>query len=472
MSRLRRDERGLTIIFAALSMVVLLGFAAFAIDAAHGQNQRAEDQAASDTGGIAAGLEVSFETRTQAIAAATAEVMRITNQNISPGVTPEQWAACTDPTRPGSYSVTGTTDCVSFTSNLSQIRVKVPDVDVNTVFGGVIGKGSIETNAFAEIAAMHTIGAGTIMPIGIPPGSDDEIEVCLRATRDRDDDDDDGDDDFGGTEACDEGDDHRLRFLEFTRFGDPAIGTSPNCSIGNNPSRALRIATENIAHGVDHGLDGIASGRRPESATCGTNYTGAPNETTAIRNTEDERSDAKSAIERGFVKGRGGFEGRLRHVVSGPPFQTIVMNSGLVDDTPLWAFLTPAASAACGSPTERSEMVDCLDDWSNADDGVIFQEVLSASPRMVWIPVLDTEAFGDVGFDAFHPVYVNTFYTGCRKDDCEVAWNAGEGTPTPPGSASNFDGMSVLQLDEHMLPQSHRDLAPPSRGQFQYVITR
>ncbi len=487
MQYLRRDERGATIVIASLSMVVLLGFAAIAIDVAHSYNQRNEDQAASDTGAVAAGLFVAFKTQSQAMADATAEVVRITYNNIAPTMTFAEWqtawTGCTDPTRPAEYVLSGPgTGCVTFASDLSKIRVKVPIVDVETTFGAVLGRSAIETDAFAEVAAQYGEGLGAILPFGLPGVSGGNTEICLKT----------------GPQPqlppCDGPVTGNFGYLDFTRFGGAPVYASQKCSFSNAP----KAVAQNIAHGVDHGLgtydpalppdpDNPETQVRFDLDICGTNDTGAPNAT------DTATGNMAKTIEDGFLQGENGWPGRLTLTNSGLPFvnRPNVHGQASVDDTPLWNFLNdPSGASLCATELAadadgdgnavldtKAEMVICLDAW-DPGDGVIFIDDLAASARMAWVPLLNQWTFPTgnktVTFKEFRPVYVQTFYAKCTGGSgggsCEDVWEAGEGSSITSGK--DFIAVSSLQFDKRMLPEVVLQGQPGTDGQFEYYLIR
>ena len=131
MRRLREDESGTSLLILVFALVVLLGFAAFAVDAAGAWALKRQDQSAADTGAIAAGLFTAGKTKAQAISDATDEVIRITYNTVDPNMTQAEWRTesinCADGSKPAIFTDVGISDCISFSSNLGKIRVQTPD---------------------------------------------------------------------------------------------------------------------------------------------------------------------------------------------------------------------------------------------------------------------------------------------------------------------------------------------------------
>ena len=157
-------ESGAALIFIALSIVAVMALASVAVDAAAAWSQRRANQGAVDTAAIA-GAQFTVDVD-DAVARQDAqeEVIRITYVSIAPDMTEaaweKAWLDCTDPDRPAEYTDHHTSDCVSFTEDMTQMRVRLPDVNVPTSFARVVGADSIATTAAAEVQ----IGAGASDP--------------------------------------------------------------------------------------------------------------------------------------------------------------------------------------------------------------------------------------------------------------------------------------------------------------------
>ena len=91
--RLGRDEEGATLILVALSLIMLFGFAAIAVDGAMAWSQKRENQAAADTGALAGAQFVADKPEGQAMDDAETEVIRITYNTVEPDLTFDEWEA-------------------------------------------------------------------------------------------------------------------------------------------------------------------------------------------------------------------------------------------------------------------------------------------------------------------------------------------------------------------------------------------
>ena len=491
--KLRHDQQGATIVLVALSMVVLMGFAAVAIDVAHKRNQRSEDQAAADSGAVAAGLMTVAKLQPLAIADATTEVVRITYQTIQPDMSfagwQTEWATCSDPDKPAEYTLTGTSDCVSFTSNLSRIRVKTPIVNVTATFGKVLGTNNLLTDAFAEVEATPGAGIGNVLPFGLPGGAAGKSEICLKTgPQPRDE------------EPCNGPDTGNFGFLDFTRFGlDKPPGTEwipPACSFNPKP----KTVAENIAHGVDHDLwtydlngTKLESVVRLDIDVCPTNVSGAPN------GTGTSTGNMAKTLDEGFIAGTSqnpSFPGRLSVLNPTPPPgyppRTDVRGTTEYDNTPLWAYLTNAGQTYCklsdvvgGPVTNHDDMALCLTQWrlgvggsarpvGLGDSQRMFSGTIEGSPRFAWVPILTDPNFPngrkDVLFANFRPVYVQTLFANCSGSGCEDVWDPGEGSSITSGKG--FIATTALPLSDGMLPESVTKDKPGTLGRLSYVIIR
>ncbi len=187
-SRFIRDERGTTLLMVAASLLVLMGFAALAVDWGFGVNQRRADQNSSDFGALAAVQKAQTQiTATCNQASVTARAacngataaMDIVNQNLT--FTPDWSQANCDPGRPAEYSVVApNTDCVSYTSSLDRARVATPTIEVDTFFARVFGVDTVDTAAQAEAGGRSLLG-GAVLPFGVPAGLASTSYECLRS---------------------------------------------------------------------------------------------------------------------------------------------------------------------------------------------------------------------------------------------------------------------------------------------------
>ena len=96
------EERGAAAIFVAVSMILMLGMAALAIDLGAGFNERRQDQTSSDLAAVAGALSFGDND------AVANQVMAAARTNVDTVYLDADWAAawtsCTDPNKPLGFS--------------------------------------------------------------------------------------------------------------------------------------------------------------------------------------------------------------------------------------------------------------------------------------------------------------------------------------------------------------------------------
>jgi hypothetical protein len=153
----RGDERGLTLILFTLMLTVLLVFVALALDTGLVYNEHRQDQSAVDSAALAAIKDlVTNGTNGRAVAVQTIFDLTWENTKTTNGQTqsawPGRWGSCTDPERdPLRFPVVSSeSPCISFASDNKQVRVKLPNMKVQSTFGQVVGVDKFTTTAAAE----------------------------------------------------------------------------------------------------------------------------------------------------------------------------------------------------------------------------------------------------------------------------------------------------------------------------------
>lgn len=202
-ARATRNDRGASAVTIAISMVVIMGIAAVAIDAAgFGFNERRQSQSAADTavmsGAVGELLNESDDLK-------VSEVLRIAranlNQTYGDGEWEAIWEGCVDPAKdsldlglgapvrfdpmpkPSAWVGAGdpapnftTLDCISQSSSF--IRVRIPDQIRDTTFAKVIGFDDLTTSASA-VALFNPMSLfDGLIPFGIPASAGNG-EQCL-----------------------------------------------------------------------------------------------------------------------------------------------------------------------------------------------------------------------------------------------------------------------------------------------------
>ncbi len=457
--RLRSDEEGATLILVALSLIMLFGFAAIAVDGAMAWSQKRENQAAADTGALAGAQFVADKPEGQAMDDAETEVIRITYNTIEPDLTfvewETAWAACVDAEKPGEYTKTNSSDCVSFNADLTKMRVRLPDIEMQTAFAQVLGHETIATSGEAEVELIPSTKAGGVLPFGLPWAVSGDIEVCLKSGANP-----------KNVSPCDGPDTGNFGFLDITQFGSDSLGTSTKCS-GNTISRMSR----NIAQGADHKLSKAASaGVTPlvDRTVCssGDHHLEPYTLTT-------ETGNKTGVLQTGLVTGFPG-DGVSGRLARGENLRN-VGGAGL-DDTPLWQFLNSNGQNLCGAVSNHDAMVSCINSWSTGY-GPIFTEDLQDAVRWAWVPIFWENTLGNGNTDRtireFRPVYLQTTFWKCKSSSCGIVYDPAE-TVGGSGKAggAQIEALTAIMIPRLALPEALRDGANGAPGETVYVLIK
>ncbi|MEE8374891.1 MAG: Tad domain-containing protein [Acidimicrobiia bacterium] len=234
-----RNESGAVAILVAISMVVLLGIAAIAIDLGAGFNERRQDQTSADLAAVAGAL--SFGSKS----AMVSQVLTVARANLDTSYTDAEWQAawqsCTDPGRTAAFLPmpepsgwgSGTLDCISLSP--SSLRVRVPEQETDTTFGQLIGVDALSTDAYAVVTVFPPEGEGALpfaLVAGAGPG-----EICLDTGTP------------GSDPPCNGPAEGSFGNIAPPLFGNDGIPTQPEC---DQQTSANNHVPESIAMGVDH----------------------------------------------------------------------------------------------------------------------------------------------------------------------------------------------------------------------------
>ena len=449
-----RNDSGATALLVALSMVVLMGFAAVAVDGGILFSDRRQQQSAADGGALAA---VQFAKTTLAttncgaltgidLAACRGAEEAI---DVVDGTLPGRyalvgdWDTCVDAGKPAEYTQSSTlSDCISFTDNLQKARVLLPGTDVDTSFARVIGFNSVRVSAFAE-ANLDLNQSGGVLPFAVGPSGASGTQACFFAQSS-------GNLDI---DPCDTADEGNFGKLDVRLYKNSTMSTPEICS----GQTAQRMST-NIVLGSDHPLELV--GKSPGIINDDTNCA-------LITNEVDEvitwTGNAAGALADGLFNGIAtpATEGRIAckgglstSTADENPAQGFVSNQCAdinslfpedIDHTPLWDFITPGASAESGgacvpSITDRAGMDACLVAWKawGMHAVSLFEPELTDSPRFAAVPVLNADpgnGSGNYLITDFRPIYIETVYFKCNAFICDVVHSPGEDTNAAPPAA-------------------------------------
>lgn len=146
------QERGAVLVLTTISMVVLLAFTAFAIDLGQRNQKLAGAQHAIDAAVITGAQHLNA--RDGDYTGASVRMKEVIRQNL--GIPQAAWDGCRDADRL-EVVAPGDTECISFrriagtdtTQTKNDIRVRLPQYRMNTIFGSVLGIDTIDLAAAA-----------------------------------------------------------------------------------------------------------------------------------------------------------------------------------------------------------------------------------------------------------------------------------------------------------------------------------
>ncbi len=354
----------MVLVVVALALTVLMIFAAFAIDLGAARTARRKSQGTVDGGALGGGQLLVTETGTltgTTAAAIADEVIAVTYSNLTGdgsmtdagSLTPAQWRtrfeSCTDPDRNVARFPTPSTvsDCISFNSAMTRVRVRLPDLNLSTFFATVIGIDTLRVHAEAEVELVPS-NAGGVLPFGLLAGNS-QSEVCLKS----------------GSQPtlppCDGPITGNFGTVDINFYGNPVLGTPSACT--GYPNTRLEV---NIALGIDHLMSTYVSGTPTHEEVACPDLAIHPNQLDGITGLRTHTLDF------GLIDGLSldghPIEGRL----SRGPWATANVRSGSprIDDKPLWAFLDPGLTDTEAPPecrpsvttiTTKAQMATCLD---------------------------------------------------------------------------------------------------------------
>ena len=358
-----RDERGLALIFVGLLLVVMLLFAAFAIDFGALYNHRRVDQNAADSGALAAAQDLGGPASTMA---ATAK--QYVEDTLDTTFTPAQWNSCGADGGSLANLVPGS-NCISYSAD--RVRVRVPDQQYETFFASVAGVDNFRHSAFA-VAGMQGEGFGGVLPFGVATPAPNGYG-CLQSAS-------------GGhaSSTCSGPTAGNFRFLDFSVF----TSTPPSCADPGQQDDRLR---RNMAMGIDHTVSRYGTTYSIEVLdhdACATSpQIQAPN--TVQTRTGNQSNDATVGLFSGtsadFPDGQPARLGRHDDDLFGgsAPAPIDVLGAQDLDNVPLWDFIPSSYGPGQSTPADiphscvRSQFVDTNGDFSIANTPSAVQAFLA-----------------------------------------------------------------------------------------------
>lgn len=495
MRSVLHDERGSTLLMVAASLLVLMGFAALAVDWGFGVNQRRADQNGADFGALAAVQKAQTTTTGTCNQAAPEDraacngaeaAMDIVNQNLT--FTPDWTQANCDTTKPPEYVIEApNTNCIWFTSSLDRAWVSTPTVAVDTFFARAFGVDSVDTDASAEAGGRSLLG-GAVLPFGVPAGLANTSYECLRSGSHPQ---------WGPCAGGITGNYGSLDISlygteEFVQFNGNFVPTDTRCA-GQTQTRL----EWNIRAGVDHPMTtwSIGDPTINDRLNCPA-FNAGPNQIAG-------QTGIGSALDKGLFDSSSTYSENgtvLSGRLSRGGNQIEIKPGVFADDTPLWdslvAGVCTGVPGVSGIVDDHAEMELCLDAWyAGSVTGVIFQTALGTEPRFGFAPQLHTDfsaGTSDYFITAFRPVFLDTTWYKCTgSGGCDTVHSPGEIDPSitnPTDSCSGIvepvltcgltdTGQDVAALSSYllhpsMLPASLRDPSPGAADQLAYNLTR
>jgi Flp pilus assembly protein TadG len=458
-----RRERGATAVLVAGSLFLLMGIAAIAIDYSAALNERRQDVGAADTAAIGGLLEAAITTAANPLQVAVDEAKQIANTNTPGTITNADWSACTDaealvnPSTLGSLGIVNGTPCISFSADFTTMRVRIPDQDVPTTFGRVLGRNEITTFAAAEATLSSSLGGGGGFPSGLLSGSG--TEFCIKAST-------------AGAGIC--GSPASGNFGDFVPYFYTDVDPGPSdttCTSGLTPAPLAWT----MANGIDH-FFGLAPAIDAGTRLNGSGCPALPRPLFPDR-VEPGGGYSPADITNGLVTGGtfgGGHVGRLdRGPYQGGGFT--IFDTITIDNRPLWTYIrgdvtTPscvAARALGASPADwdaaKLTMIDCLNDHNS----LLFTDQLADTPRLASVPVYFQSSPVPNGFDydirEFAPIFIQSIWSNHGPQwtcDEDVVVTDGESCRHDPGMRGqmriNAPGQqTILAASAFVLKCSH-----------------
>jgi hypothetical protein len=478
-------ESGATALLVAMSMLVLMGFAALAIDIGLAMNERRQDQSAADVGSLAAlqfaqpNLGCSGSAcLSQAEANGANEAIVVANASLD-DPTLADWsdgALCGAPPSGEGFNVTSVSPCVAFTNGFDRAWVKIPTIASPNSFGKLFGSDSTNVSAYA-IADQDFENPGPVLPFLLPGNAGSTDYNCLKT----------GPNPSWG--VCEDlptvG---NFGSMDFFLYGNIDRNSTQKCT-GDTNGRLI----SNIARGVDHPL-----GLHPTGSGAGTQEPDNCPNLGAEPDMAQGQAGVGSALENGLIYGGSSYS------LDGNPYDGLledgsgflVRNAGggkplvRVDDTPLWDFLASGIPGPdCAGVNTPAEMLTCIA-WAKANSAVIFDDSIITAQRFGFTPKVAEPDFLSPGafyhIVGYQPVYADTTYYGCSAgpNQCDIIHTPGvaNADPCPPdaqwvtcGTAgphtAALNAVTAYVLSADILPDVARSPSPGDDGQRRFNLS-
>lgn len=504
-NRLRADD-GVTMILMALLLVLLMIFAAFAVDVSGVYSARRSDQNAADAAALG-GLQVLLEEGSTDgdVSKAVTDLAKVAIGSQAAGY---NWNSCSaSDDDPVDTPVDGK-NCITTTAVRDILQVRIPKQAYDGGFARVAGV-VLEHSAFA-IAGIDSVGLGGVLPLPMASGSGGgDGYVCVRTGA------------GGALDAvppCDKQATGGFGNVDFELW-------RAGCQSGQPKDRwAL-----NVARGVDHMLSLFGPGKKPWGTVEKTDQDLCPG-TTEIRpnaaKTPSTNGVTTQTVADALFNGFSGTTGRLALTAGTQLFDNdrTTIGSVSVDNNGLWEFITPGLdsgtsdvpesceehnfipgdtelppalqtyfASASVTPTDRLRVLlqRCISHYNAANGGVFTAGIpglsdkgacgvnkdkkctgvvfgrdtdptkagwdIQFTPRYAYVPELDASTplgSNTLRFASFQPVYIQRLFGGQCTSGCSWYFEPDPiSTPTPTFAAeSKAAGLTVFVLPRTSLP--------------------
>lgn len=340
------DDRGIVIVFTALLLIVLMIFAALALDLGSLYSARRNDQNAADAAALGGSIIL-----TGTDAALVAQVKDSVNKTLGTALSDAQWNSCGGITDPDAVDIAMSgANCITTNGARSQVQVRVPTRTLPAIFGRAAGVNGFDHTAFA-IAGVTSAGFGSVLPFGMPAGGPGDGYSCIKSGS-------------GGTsvEPCNGSTSGNFGYVDFSEYGntDPAYNTPLDCGNGQQRQRTAN----NMAVGVDHDLSRY--GQAPHfstqvvdlSACAQSPQTSRPNAMdTQAGNTVSQALTPGIAFGTSFSDGGPGRLARSSPLLFDGAGVTKNVGGTQLDNNPLWEFIPTSFPAGTSVPDSCQKSV-------------------------------------------------------------------------------------------------------------------
>jgi hypothetical protein len=346
-------DRGIAVVFSALLLVVLLIFAALAVDLGGVYSARRNDQNAADVSALG-GAQSLTDTNANLIA----EVKQLANSTLGTTLTPEQWNSCADVIDPDSVDTAlSGANCITVNTGRTQIQVRIPTRPYEAVFAGAAGVDSFDHDAFA-IAGLSRFGFGSVLPFGLGTGAGaGDGYLCVKTGP------------GGHSEPpCGGPESGNFGYLDFGYFGNSEINTTNDCGNGGQKTRN----ENNAAVGIDHDLSsyggywGVGVEHIDTASPCGSIE--KPNAAFTLTGNTPQNFGHGMYSGTGYSDGGPGRLARSGTSVFGGSGAAANVGGRLLDDNPLWQFIPTTFPAGANVPASCSKSI-----FTDARSGVYTQ---------------------------------------------------------------------------------------------------